>query len=87
MVEPALLWYSPSGVELRAHPCSVLRAASVERFTTVFLVTWTALPDLPMPLGYHAGLRAYPTIDSMLIYCSWILNLEVGSWNSELQEH
>lgn len=63
------LWYSPS-VVLRTHPCSVLRAASVERFN-LFLVTWTALPDLPMPLGYHAWspcLSYYR--DSVLIYCS-----------------
>ena len=53
-------------VVFRAHPCSVFRAASVKRFD-VFLVTRTALPDLPMPLAYHrlvsvliilSGLRA-----------------------------
>ena len=54
-------------VVLRAHPCSMPRAASVERFD-VFLVTLTALPDLPMPLGYHAGLRAYPTIGTPCLF-------------------
>ena len=55
-------------VVLRAHPCSLLlRAASVERFD-VFLVTWTELSDLPMPLGYHAGLRAYPTIGTPCLF-------------------